>query len=243
MMRRGNALALLLLLASLPAGPSRRLWSRTRRTPGSHTYQLRQNQANQQIQVYVSGGDPVAGVNFNMELGNGGTQMGQPPAPSFTNLDLVTGTIFQADYLDPVDSGSTPDLLTAWVVTNSGTVPADGLLATVTVDTTGFFASDPVHSWLLSMNDTANEAHGIRGQWGNSRKHHRWVDYAWRRRTFRRGLFSIAVLVMAGYIAWHRKQRPRSTALPFVANKRTGWMWKQIRNETAPPFSPCRLVG
>ena len=45
---------------------------------------------------------------------------------------------------------------TWWVLTDSGSVPADGPLATVTVDTTGLFASDPVHSWSLSMENTAN---------------------------------------------------------------------------------------
>ncbi len=156
-MNRGCALALLLLLTDSLAWAEPTVVLGDPQNPASHTYDLRQNQAGQQIQIYVSGGDSIAGIDFNMELDSDAPAIAPPSAPSFTGVDLTTGTIFQNNNLGAVDSGSLPtDELTWWITTESGVVSANGLLATVTVDTTGLFASDPVHSWPLSMSETDN---------------------------------------------------------------------------------------
>ena len=121
----------------------------------SHYY-LQPNTPNQTIPIYVTGGAQVSGVNFNLQIGDGGPEAGGTPGPVFTNLDLTDNTIFQFDYSDPVDTGSIPQLLTWYVLTqNSGDhVAAEGLLATVTIDTTGFFDG----TWAFHIADTLNGA-------------------------------------------------------------------------------------
>jgi hypothetical protein len=158
MNRKHFLVLLLLLLTGSPAWAEPTIVLEDPKHPGSHTYDLLQNTPNQKIQVYVSGGslDQVAGVDFNMELGGGGPALGQPAAPVFTGVDLTTGTIFQNSTLESVDSGSLPDVLTWWILEGSGTVEANGLLATLTIDTTGYYANAPVHSWSLDMENTAN---------------------------------------------------------------------------------------
>ncbi len=104
------------------------------------TYYLQENTPNQKITINVSGGAPISGMNFNLQIGDGGPAAGGTPGPVFTGLDLVDGTIFQSDHANPLDLGSIPQDLTWDIVTaqDGDYVDADGLLATVTVDTTGF---------------------------------------------------------------------------------------------------------
>ena len=117
-------------------------------------YYLQPNTPNQTIPIYVSGGAQVSGLNFNLQMGDGGPEVGGTPGPVFTSLDLTNNTIFQYDFSDPVDTGSVPQLLTWYVLTqNAGDhVAADGLLATATIDTTGY--SD--RTWSLDISDTLN---------------------------------------------------------------------------------------
>ncbi len=118
-------------------------------------YLLLPNTPNQTIPVYVSGGAMVSGVNFNLQVGDGGPASGGTPGPVFTKLDFVTNSIFQFDYSDPVDEGSVPQVLTEYILTanNGDVVSADGLLATVTIDTTGFF---PGQAFPLLIANTLN---------------------------------------------------------------------------------------
>jgi hypothetical protein len=104
-------------------------------TAGMHT--LLPNTPGQQLQILTTGGEGVSGIDFFVQIGDGGpTVGGDDTGPTITNLDLVAGTIFAANnsgiFTDPA-----PLIWGATTTTTSGTVPADGLVATLTIDTTG----------------------------------------------------------------------------------------------------------
>ncbi|MCP4376099.1 MAG: PEP-CTERM sorting domain-containing protein [bacterium] len=115
---------------------------------GSH--QLQPNTAGQTIQLFVSGGDAVAGVNFYAQIDGGGSAVpgGVDVGPIFTNLDILTGTIFATNNNGQSGGPGYPQLAIGSTVLNSGSVAADGLLATLTVDTTGVSSGD--YAFLLS---------------------------------------------------------------------------------------------
>jgi hypothetical protein len=115
------------------------------------------NTPGQVFQIFVDGGDPVTGVQFNLQVADGGpegAQYGGPgliDGPEIENVDIFTGTIFATNNVGELGGGSiAPQLWESWTSTTSGTVPAQGLLATVTIDTTGFFAG----TWDLWMAPT-----------------------------------------------------------------------------------------
>ncbi len=109
------------------------------------THYLNVNQAGQTIPIYVSGGDEVQGLEFNVCIG-GGTQ-----GPIFEDVDILTGTIFEGNNTG-INPGSyiNPRCAYQGTTTSSGTVIADGLLATLTIDTTGLFSGE----YSLSLIDT-----------------------------------------------------------------------------------------
>jgi hypothetical protein len=77
--------------------------------------------------------------------------------PTIQNVDILTDTIFAANNTGTIDQdGLPPDLYPQieWrsTTTNHDTVIADGLLAIVAIDTTGF----PSGNWVLGMNNTLN---------------------------------------------------------------------------------------
>ena len=123
-------------------------------------YVLRPNRPGQQIEIYVQGGQPVAGLDFFLQLGDGGPeldQLGLPPGqdgPSITHVELKQGTLFQNTPDVGIDLGSLPQVAN-WSISiaDEGSVPAEGLLATVTVDTTGFFDG----TWSLLLADLLPE--------------------------------------------------------------------------------------
>ncbi|NBB94989.1 MAG: PEP-CTERM sorting domain-containing protein [Planctomycetes bacterium] len=144
------ALLLLMMVASASAAPVITLG----------TYDLLENTAGQTIPVYVSGGDAVAGLNLNVQIADGGPEAGGSiDGPSVT-ADLLTGTIFGAQpnfgQSDNLGGADIPQLAAEGVLLESGTIAADGLLATLSIDTTGFFFSDSVTSWTLNMSSTLN---------------------------------------------------------------------------------------
>jgi hypothetical protein len=111
------------------------------------THVLLPNTANQIVTIHVTGGEQIAGEDFYAQIGDGGAYLGGSNAkPAFTNVDVLVGTMFAASnngsYGDP--NGTPPGNNAAhpliWVdgtSTVSGSVPASGLLATLTIDTTG----------------------------------------------------------------------------------------------------------
>jgi len=116
----------------------------------------------QPIDIYVTGGDAVVGVNLYCEImAVGGGSITDPGAAPYINaVDcLVAGAIFannnQGQDDTDQDSGD-PDGYRYFegreVVTQSGTEPAAGLIGTVYVDTTGIF--DGTWELVLSNRNT-----------------------------------------------------------------------------------------
>jgi len=123
------------------------------------SYVLQPNTPGQQIPIYVSGEWPVAGLNFNIQVGEARLTSTVPSAPVIERADILTGTIFAANHTGlrtgvPAqgDVLVVPQHEYQATTTASGTVIAEGLLATVTIDTTGFHAG----SWSLVMSSTVN---------------------------------------------------------------------------------------
>jgi VCBS repeat-containing protein len=115
---------------------------------------LRANTPGQTIELFVTGGQPLAGVDLYVQVGDGGPELAQVglPAgtygPAITSVDLKTNTIF-ADVAEVArDLGSLPQVTTRSIsVTGGEDVRGLGRLATVVVDTTGIFAG----SWDLRL--------------------------------------------------------------------------------------------
>ncbi len=115
---------------------------------------LRANTPGQTVDIRVAGGQLVSGLDLFLQLGDGGPELdslGLPAGtrgPRITNIDLKSNTIFSTLTDLPVNLGSLPQLAN-WSIssTQGGGVPADGILAKVTIDTTGFFGGE----WNLSL--------------------------------------------------------------------------------------------
>jgi hypothetical protein len=95
------------------------------------TSYLRPNRADQEIHIYVTGGDAVEGLEFMAELPDAN-------APTIQDANVLDGTIFAGNNLG-LFGGSyiDPRRLYLGVVTETGTVAADGLLASVVLDASG----------------------------------------------------------------------------------------------------------
>ncbi|HEX8520996.1 MAG TPA: hypothetical protein VF669_01985 [Tepidisphaeraceae bacterium] len=105
------------------------------------THALAPNLPGQLVQIFVTGNDPVEALNFNAQVADGGPElMGVINGPDITGCDIITGTIFSTKNTGALDPGSFPQLAIRSTTTSSGTVPAQGLLATLTIDTRGFSA-------------------------------------------------------------------------------------------------------
>ena len=132
------------------------------------THVLQPDTPGQVISVYVSGELPVAGLNFNLQIGYVELSSAQTPsAPRVEAVDILTGTIFADNHTDlRVDAsqqgGQAPVPQHGYQATTTaaGTVPANGLLATVTIDTTGFLRG----SWSLMLSNTVNGPTDFAGQ-------------------------------------------------------------------------------
>ena len=107
-----------------------------------------------QIRVSTDAGDMVGGCNLNAEIAGGGPAYGGELGPSIMAVDMEAGTIFAGQTEGATDIGSLAQLATYSIVTSGGTVLADGLLATLTIDTTGFATSGS--TWTLELGQTLN---------------------------------------------------------------------------------------
>ena len=114
-------------------------------TVGSHD--LLPDKANQPVDINVTGGDLVPGLNLYLQV-NDGTS-----GPTIQSIDVLSGTIFDGN-----NTGESSGALGgnaslpywngyATTTTSNGTVSADGLLATVMIDTTGLTAG----MWSLDV--------------------------------------------------------------------------------------------
>jgi hypothetical protein len=131
------------------------------------------NEAHQAIQIFVTGGDNVAGMDFVAQIGDGGstnlfTGPGNISGPTIT-ADIVTGTIFASNHntiTTPGGGSEGNQTVYLGITTVSGTVTAQGLIGTIYVDTTGIFFGPPLnglpgfHGWELNMG-------GGQGVWDN----------------------------------------------------------------------------
>ncbi len=132
------------------------------------THVLEPNTPGQTIPIYVSGGWPVQGLNFNVQIADGGPLAGGTLlAPVITGVDILTATVFAAsntgirtDADDAAGDDPVPQHAYRGTTTAAGMVNADGLLATVTIDTTGFERG----SWSLTLSNTINGATDFAGQ-------------------------------------------------------------------------------
>ena len=111
---------------------------------GDHV--LLANLPGQPVPIFVTGGEPVSGLNLFAQVGDGGPELidfGLPAGtdgPEITNVDLKTGTIFEAIPDPQTMALGSPQVANFFIAISApgGSVPADGLLATLTIDTTGF---------------------------------------------------------------------------------------------------------
>lgn len=108
------------------------------------------NKPNQTVQVWVTGGDAVSAFNLRAQIGNG-----VHASPVFQSASFAGG-IWDA-YANTV-TGEVPAGFEQYAQysvafnTANQTVPANGLLATLTIDTTGF-TTDAYYSLKLSGAD------------------------------------------------------------------------------------------
>jgi hypothetical protein len=103
------------------------------------THFLAPNTPGQQVPILVTGSDAVSGIDFFVQVGDGGATVGgDDTGPRITQVDLVSGTIFAGNntgvFVDPA-----PLIWGATTTTVSGSVSADGVLGRLTIDTTGMF--------------------------------------------------------------------------------------------------------
>jgi len=126
---------------------------------GSGDFELKPDTPGQWIELLVVGGMEVAGCNFNAQIGDGGPEAGAggTPGPIITSVDLEGSaenpTIFFGNNHDQNDLGSIPQLATYSIIAEIGTVPADGVLARLEIDTSGFTGDQ---TWTLALNVTLN---------------------------------------------------------------------------------------
>lgn len=116
------------------------------------SHQMLANTPGQVYSIVIHGGDPVSGLDLKVQVADGGPAAGGiVVGPRITAVHLVNGTIFEGNATAQQTDLPFPQLATASVHTLSGTVPADGVLAYVTIDSTGFTTG----SWPVLLAGTA----------------------------------------------------------------------------------------
>lgn len=120
--------------------------------------ELQPNQAGQVASITVTGGGQVGGINFIAVVNGGGPTMPEIdesfpaglPGPTITSVAITgPGTLAPTNFNSPNVLQITPQLYTSsFLTTGSNTFLADGTLALITFDTTGFFGG--VYTLALS---------------------------------------------------------------------------------------------
>lgn len=101
---------------------------------------LAPNTAGQTIEIFVTGGSPVDSLDLNVLVGDGGAIAGgsNPNFNFIQAVDIITGTIFDGNNNGVSGARLAQDgFAFDSTTTASGTVAAGGLIATLTLDTTG----------------------------------------------------------------------------------------------------------
>ena len=109
---------------------------------GDHS--LLPNTPGQKISISISGDNNITGINFYAQVGDGGPELADyslPPGidgPAITGVDLdPPGGIFDGKGTQ-TDLPGIPQVAISTFDVTTGTVLGDGLLAELTLDTTGF---------------------------------------------------------------------------------------------------------
>jgi len=118
--------------------------------------QLLPNTAGQQINIYVTGGAPVLGLNFNVQVADGFPDMGGTvDGPNITGVDIISApTIFSGNNTGQTASRSDQQVWSVFTTTAAGTVSASGLLGIVTVSTVGWSSG----TWTFALGNTQEGA-------------------------------------------------------------------------------------
>jgi hypothetical protein len=104
-------------------------------------YLLLPNTAGQVVLIPVTGTDMAPGADLAVQVGDGGPPMGGTPGPAISQIGFSSGTIFSvAGATQSTPAGNIPQVwFTDVVLTGSPAyVPANGTLANITINTTGF---------------------------------------------------------------------------------------------------------
>lgn len=115
--------------------------------------------AGQTLPLVVMGGDAVQGMNLHLWIEDGYPDFGSVKGPKITNVDVLTGTIFGENNTGQNIVNSMNQQWIVQTTTDHGSVSAAGLLATITVDTTGF-TSGQFH---LNLSDPRYDATDFAG--------------------------------------------------------------------------------
>ena len=112
-----------------------------------------QGQSEQIVEIFVTGGAPVQGLNFNAQITNPDNLTN---VPVIKDVDILSGTIFDGNNTGTADlDGPHPDTEPQFegrnTTTSSGTVEGEGLLATLTIDASE--ASEGTFALVLSDTD------------------------------------------------------------------------------------------
>ncbi len=142
---RLHRLKLVFIALVVGAGPASLAAAATTINVGN--FLLLPNTPGQVISIQVAGGDAAPGADLAVQVGDGGpelTTVGLPagtPGPRIIDIGLTTGTIFGvpgASQFTP--SGNIPQVwfTNVALLGNQTSVAASGVLANITIDTTGF---------------------------------------------------------------------------------------------------------
>lgn len=122
-------------------------------------YELQPNAADQVIEIHIAGGESISGLDLFVQIGDGGPELelvGLPrgtSGPHISHVELIQGTIFDGVKDQPTDIGvselTQAAFYTLALVGTVPTVPADGTLVRLTLDTTGLYHGQ----WDLKLSD------------------------------------------------------------------------------------------
>jgi len=111
------------------------------------------NTPGQNVNLFVTGGAAVQGINLIIQVADGGPEAGGSiVGPQITSVNITSDTIFAGNNTGPAISLSFVQLWAVGTSTASGTVAATGKIATVTFDTTGI----TVGAFDLLLKQTVN---------------------------------------------------------------------------------------
>ncbi len=109
------------------------------------------NRSEQRVPLMVFGGDAVQGLNLSVVVEGGGADFGGSMGPKITNVDVTGGTIFDSNNDGQTTIGAFDQVWAVTTATVSETVSANGVLAWLTFDSTGF--DDGMGPFALSLSD------------------------------------------------------------------------------------------